>query len=87
MTTIDLPDGDRLILHGLTAPEAERGAIVRLHSTGRRRWIAHPPEGAGQDAFVAMRVEGGQVLADSFQGLNLRLDLKTGAVLGGAFVK
>lgn len=87
MTTIDLPDGDRLILHGLTAPEAERGAIVRLHSTGRRRWIAHPPKGEGQDAFVAMRVEGDVVIADTFQGLSLRLDLKTGVVLGGAFVK
>ncbi|MFC5346158.1 hypothetical protein ACETK8_15220 [Brevundimonas staleyi] len=87
MSQIDLPDGDRLILHGLTAPETERGAIVRLHSTGRRRWIAHPPEGEGQDAFVAMRVEDDEVVADSFQGLSLRLDLKTGAVRGGAFVK
>ena len=87
MNAIDLPDGDRLILHGLTAPEAERGAIVRLHSTGRRRWIAHPPKGEGQDAFIAMRVEGDAVVADSFQGLSLRLELKTGAMLGGAFVK
>lgn len=87
MTQIDLPDGDRLILHGLTAPEAERGAIVRLHSTGRSRWIAHPPKGEGQDAFIAMRVEGDAVVADSFQGLSLRLELKTGAMLGGAFVK
>lgn len=87
MTQIDLSDGDRLILHGLSAPEGERGAIVRLHSTGRPRWIAHPPKGEGQDAFVALRVEGDAVVADSFQGLSLRLDLKTGAVLGGAFVK
>ena len=87
MTQIDLPDGDRLILHGLTAPEPERGAIVRLHSTGRRRWIAHPPRGEGQDAFVAMRVEGDAIIADSFQGLSLRLDLNTGTMLGGAFVK
>jgi hypothetical protein len=87
MSQIDLSNGDRLILHGLTAPEAERGAIVRLHSTGRRRWIARPPKSEGQDAFVAMRVEDDVVVADSFQGLSLRIDLKTGAALGGAFVK
>lgn len=87
MSQIDLSDGDRLILHGLSAPEGERGAIVRLHANGRRRWIAHPPKGEGQDAFVAMRVEDEEVIADSFQGLSLRLDLKTGAVRGGAFIK
>ena len=84
MTTIDLTDGDRLILHGLSAPEGERGAIERL---GRLRWIAHPPRGEGQDAFVAIRLEDGVLLADSFQGLRFRIDLKTGAVTADAFVK
>jgi|GEM_PF-4133330 len=87
MTTIELPDGDRLILHGLSAPEGERGAVVRLHSTGRRRWIARPPTSEGQDAFVAMRLEDGTLLADSFQGLSFRIDLETGAVSAGAFLK
>ena len=86
MTTIELPDGDRLVLHGLSAPEDERGAIVRLYSTGRRRWIAHPPKGEGQDAFVAMRLDG-VLLADSFQGLRFRVDLDTGAVQASAFLK
>ena len=87
MSQIALPGGDRLILHDLSAPPAERGAIVRLHSTGRRRWIAHPSKGEGQDAFVAMRLEDGVVLADSFQGLSFRIDLKTGAVSAGVFLK
>lgn len=87
MTGIELPGGDRLILHGLSAPEAERGAVVRLHSTGRRRWIAHPPKGDGQDAFVAMRLVDGVLLADSFQGLRFRIDLDTGAVRANAFLK
>ncbi len=80
MTQIELTDGDRLILHGLSAPETERGAIVRLHST-------HPPRGEGQDAFVAMRLEDGALHADSFQGLSFRIDLKTGVVSAGAFLK
>ncbi len=87
MTRIDLPDGGRLVLHDFTAADAERGAIVRLDSAGRRLWIACPPKGEGQDAFVALRIECDEVVADSFQGLSLRLDLKTGTVRGGAFVK
>ncbi|WP_428149886.1 hypothetical protein [Brevundimonas sp.] len=87
MTQIELADGDRLILHGLSAPESERGAIVRLHATGRRRWIAHPPKGEGQDAFVAMRLKDRVLLADSFQGLSFRIDLATGAVRASAFLK
>jgi len=87
MTQIELPDGDRLVLHGLSAPEDERGAVVRLHSTGRRRWIAHPPKGEAQDAFVAMRLEDGVLLADSFQGLSFHIDLATGAVRASAFLK
>lgn len=87
MTQILLPDGDRLVLHGLSAPEGERGSIVRLHSTARRRWTAHPPKGVGEDAFVAMRLEDGALIADSFQGLSFRIDLATGAVRASAFLK
>ncbi|MGV3578992.1 hypothetical protein [Brevundimonas sp.] len=86
MTTLDLPDGDRLILHGLNAPPTERGAVERVSASGRV-WITRPPESGAQDAFVAMRVHEGSVVVESFQGLSLRLDLKTGAVLGQAFVK
>ena len=87
MTTIDLPGGDRLMLHGLSAPEAERGSIVRLHPTGRRRWMAHPPKGEAQDAFVAMRLEDGALMADSFQGVRMRIDLDTGVVRPDAVLK
>lgn len=86
MTSIDLTDGDRLILHGLTAPPSERGAVERVSQSGRV-WITRPPESGAQDAFVAMRFHDGAVVVESFQGLSLRLDLKTGAVLGQAFVK
>ena len=86
MTILDLPDGGRLILHGLNAPPTERGAVERVSPAGRV-WIARPPETGAQDAFVAMRVHDGAVVVESFQGLSLRLDLKTGVVLGQAFVK
>lgn len=87
MTQILLPDGDRIVLHGLSAPDGERGAVARLHATGRRRWIARPPEGEGQDAFVALRLEDGVLVADSFQGQSFTLDLTTGAVRASGFLK
>lgn len=86
MTILDLSDDDRLILHGLNAPPTERGAVERVSPTGRV-WIARPPETGAQDAFVAMRIQDGALVVESFQGLSLRLDLKTGAILGQAFVK
>ena len=39
------------------------------------------------DAFVAMRLEDGVLLADSFQGLSFHIDLATGAVRASAFLK
>lgn len=87
MTSIDLPAGDRLILHGLSAPVGERGAIERVVATGRGLWITHPPQGDAQDAFVAMRLEDGVLIADSFQGLRMRIDLDTGAVRPDTFLK
>lgn len=87
MIRIDLPDGDCLILYGLSASAAERGSIVRLHSTGRRRWTAHPLQGEAQDAFVAMQLGDGALIADSFQGVRMRIDLDSGAVEASAVLK
>lgn len=86
MITIDLADGDRLVLHGLNAPPGERGAVERVTRSGRV-WIARPPDTGAQDAFVALRLEDGAVRVESFQGLTVRLELETGALLGQAFVK
>ncbi|MBU1346119.1 MAG: hypothetical protein KKA16_04095 [Alphaproteobacteria bacterium] len=85
--SIDLPDGDRLVLFGFSGSGADRGAIARLHSSGRRRWTAPPPAGEAQDAWVAMSLEDGRLVADSFQGLRATLDLDNGAVRDRVFVK
>lgn len=83
---IALEDGGRLVLHGLSAKDAGC-AIMRLHRSGRRLWVARPDDGAAQDAFVAMALSGDEVRADTFQGVCLRLDLDTGEVLERTFVK
>ena len=87
MTTIDLPGGDRLILHSLSAPETERGAIERVAVTGRRVWIIHPPKSDAQDAFITMRIAVPDVVAETFQGLRLRIDPATGQAVIDAFLK
>lgn len=85
--SIDLPDGDRLVLLSLSAGPRRRGTIARLSATGRRRWIAHAPAGVAEDAFVSLSLEGEAARADTFQGLRLRIDLRTGAVSDARFVK
>lgn len=87
MTTIGLTDGGRLVLHGFSAPDAQRGAVQRVDASGRVLWTVRPPEGEGQDAFVALRLTGDVVIADSFQGLSVRIDLKTGEARSSGFVK
>lgn len=87
MTILDLPGGDRLILHALSAPAGERGAIERVTATGRRVWITHPPRGDAQDAFVTMRIADPDIVAGTFQGLRIRIDPDTGQAIADAFLK
>ena len=85
--SIDMPDGDRLVLFSLSAPGHMRGSIARLRSSGDCRWIAHAPGGSVADGFVAIALKPDGVRADTFQGMRLRLDPETGAVLEQAFLK
>ena len=85
--SIDLPGADQLVLYGFSAPEDVRGAIVRLHPTQRRRWTARPPAGDAPDAFVSMTLQAGAIVADTWQGQRVHIDMETGAILGSAFVK
>lgn len=84
---IDLPSGDQLVLYAFSANAADRGTIVRLRPNRRRRWTAKPPESDAPDAFVSLAYDATGVMADTWQGLRVRLDLDTGAILDSAFVK
>lgn len=83
---MDLPGGDRLVLYAFSADPSDRGTIVRLHR-GRRLWTANPPEGAAPDAFVSLDHDASALVADTWQGLRVRIDPDTGAILDSAFVK
>jgi hypothetical protein len=83
---IDLPGGDRLALYAFSAGAADRGTIVRLNHQ-RRLWTASPPDNAAPDAFVSLGYEGSVVIADTWQGLRVRIDPDTGAILDSTFVK
>jgi len=84
---IDLPDGDQLVLYAFSADESDRGTIVRLQHTRRRRWKARPPAGDAPDAFVSMTYAKGDLTADTWQGLCLQIDPVTGAILSSTIIK
>lgn len=62
-------------------------SITRRRSDGSAAWIALPPRGEQQDAWIAVRLERGQVIAYSWSGFDVRLDLETGREIGRRFFK
>jgi len=84
---IDLPSGDQLVLYVFSANKTDRGTIVRLHPNRRCRWTAKPPQSDALDAFLSLDHDATGVMADTWQGVRVRLDLDTGAILEIAFVK
>ncbi|CAL1692183.1 hypothetical protein MMB232_02342 [Brevundimonas subvibrioides] len=84
---IDLPGGDQLVLYAFAANAADRGTIVRRQPDRRRRWTAKPPGTDGPDAYVSLDHDASGVFADTWQGLRVRLDPDTGAILASTFVK
>lgn len=84
---IGLPGGDQLVLYAFSANAADRGTIVRLHPNRRRRWTVKPPGTDGPDAFVSLDHDATGVIADTWQGLRVRIDVDTGAILESGFVK
>ena len=72
----------------LELQEAEDGLISAI---ARRRfaadiWRAEPPDGP-HDAWVAVEVDDGAVIANSWSGWCVRYDLATGSEMERAFTK
>lgn len=61
-------------------------AMVAQRADGSEHWSAFPPEG-DRDAWVAVRVEGDAVLANSYSGWLVRLDAGSGRELKRTFTK
>lgn len=80
--TIPLPGSDDELE---LAPTADgfgyTASITRRRSDGSAVWTALPPRGERQDAWTAVRLEQGQVIANSWSSFEVRLDLETGKIL------
>jgi hypothetical protein len=62
-------------------------SITRRRRDGSAAWTALPPRGEQQDAWTAVRLEQGQVIAYSWSGFDVRLDLQTGKEIDRRFTK
>jgi hypothetical protein len=62
-------------------------SITRRKGDGSSLWTVLPPEGSRQDAWVAVRIDGPRVIASSWSGYLVHLDLDTGGEIVRAFTK
>jgi len=62
-------------------------SITRRRSDGSAAWTALPPRGEQQDAWTTVRVDGQQMVADSWSAFEVRLDLDTGKEITRQFTK
>lgn len=53
-------------------------SITRRRPDGSSVWTVLPPEGSRQDSWVAVRLEGPLVIANSWSCYLIHLDLETG---------
>lgn len=62
-------------------------SITRRRSDGSSLWAVLAPEGSRQDAWVAVRLEGPRVIANSWSCYLVHLDLDTGEEIVRTFTK
>lgn len=75
---------DRLVL--VPTGDGYSKALVAERADGSQGWSAHPPEG-DEDVWVAVRIDDGTVLANSFSGWLVRLDPGSGREVERIFTK
>lgn len=62
-------------------------SITRRRRDGSSVWTVLPPEGSQQDSWVAVRLEGPQVVANSWPCFLVHLDLETGGEIVRTYTK
>lgn len=83
--SLSLPNStDRLVL--VPTGDGYCKVMVLERADGSEMWSAYPPEG-DQDAWVAVRLDGDAVLANSWSGWLIRLDPESGRQLERHFTK
>ena len=88
LTTMPIPDSDDILDLAPTDDGLGYAAsITRRRSDGSDSWTAIPPEGAPQDAWTTVRLEGPRVIASSWSCYLVQLDLETGGEIARTFTK
>lgn len=87
-TELPIPDStDVLVLHQSGSPSDHVASISRRAADGEVVWTVEPPVRSTGDAWVAVRIEGTSVLANTYSCYLVALDLVTGEELSRKFTK
>lgn len=87
-TELPIPDStDVLVLDQSFSPSGHFASISRRAADGEVVWIVQPPVRSTGDAWVAVRIEGTSVLANTYSCYLVALDLVTGEELSRKFTK
>ena len=88
MNEITMPNGDRVVVEPWDeTPSYRLQNLARVASDGEVIWRAELPDGTSPDCFVAVRLEGGSLIAATWSGYSTVLDPTGGKHLGSTFVK
>ena len=83
-----LPDSDEAIAlldYGTTPTKFEN--LLRLRPDGSIVWRTPLPRTSGTDAFVGFMWDDSQLVANTWSGHRLHIDVETGSVIATEFVK
>jgi hypothetical protein len=61
--------------------------LLRLRHDGTVAWHAQLPDSSGNDAFVEFEWQDGELMANSWSGYRIRIDLQDGSTRDETFVK
>lgn len=78
---------DAIVLLDYMAKPENFANLLRLRADGSVRWRAAAPERTAPDSFVDMSALPGLVMAHSWSGYLVTLDIATGEIGGEAFTK
>jgi len=88
MDIIPIPGSDDALELAATADGyGYIASIARTRPDGSAAWIAFPPLGPVQDAWITVRLEGQRLTASSWSAFDVQIDLSTGHQIGRIFTK
>jgi hypothetical protein len=79
--------GDVLVVDEVPDQLGSSNILRRVRPEGSNVWIIEPPDGRAQDAWVAIRIEGDEVIGHSWSCYQVAIDLMTGAERTRKFTK